>query len=288
MIVLALLFGGKTASVFSGDSPLKNAEVAAANLLLMLGFVLVKALALIITSKASDTPKRPRALMERYYFYDAGTGRWYLKSRWLNFRQLVLGCVVAGVIVSGVILGLVWALGAERGTWLYVFPCAAQIVLNEISNFLGGQTRDEQQTTIRADASCSSRISVFSRVQGALTYLFPAQLLSSHMGCEFMRSEGVTNVLKTLSESEDRIDRITAAHFALREASVLNPGRGARHHGADAPQERAVFHALLPGRGRLCRAPARGYAHLRQEMPHHHLPRLSVWRYEGVDHGTAG
>lgn len=223
MIVLALLFGGKTASVFSGDSPLKNAEVAAANLLLMLGFVLVKALALIITSKASDTPKRPRALMERYYFYDAGTGRWYLKSRWLNFRQLVLGCVVAGVIVSGVILGLVWALGAERGTWLYVFPCAAQIVLNEISNFLGGQTRDEQQTTIRADASCSSRISVFSRVQGALAYLFPAQLLSSHMGCEFMRSEGVTNVLKTLSESEDRIDRITAAHFALREASVLNP-----------------------------------------------------------------
>lgn len=223
MIVLALLFGGKTASVFSGDSPLKNAEVAAANLLLMLGFVLVKALALIITSKASDTPKRPRALMERYYFYDAGTGRWYLKSRWLNFRQLVLGCVVAGVIVSGVILGLVWALGAERGTWLYVFPCAAQIVLNEISNFLGGQTRDEQQTTIRADASCSSRISVFSRVQGALAYLFPAQLLSSHMGCEFMRSEGVTNVLKTLSESEDRIDRITAAHFTLREASVLNP-----------------------------------------------------------------
>ena len=201
MIVLALLFGGKTASVFSGDSPLKNAEVAAANLLLMLGFVLVKALALIITSKASDTPKRPRALMERYYFYDAGTGRWYLKSRWLNFRQLVLGW-----IVSGVILGLVWALGAERGTWLYVFPCAAQIVLNEISNFLGGQTRDEQQTTIRADASCSSRISVFSRVQGALAYLFPAQLLSSHMGCEFMRSEGVTNVLKTLSESEDRID----------------------------------------------------------------------------------
>ena len=70
MIVLVLLFGGKTASVFSGDSPLKNAEVAAANLLLMLGFVLVKALALIITSKASDTPKRPRALMERYYFYD--------------------------------------------------------------------------------------------------------------------------------------------------------------------------------------------------------------------------
>lgn len=223
MIVLVLLLGGRTASVFSGDSPLKNAEVAAANLLLMLSFVLVKVLALIITSKASDTPKRPRALMERYYFYDAGTGRWYLKNRWINFRQLVLGCVVAGVIVSGVILGLVWALGAERGTWLYVFPCAAQIVLNEISNFLGGQTRGEQQTTIRADASYSSRISVFSRVQGALAYLFPAQLLSSHMGCEFMRSEGATNVLKTLSESEDRIDRITAAHFALKEASVLNP-----------------------------------------------------------------
>lgn len=199
-----------------------NGGVFAANIAVIAGFCVIKFF--LVLSRGKRVPKASR-LRSFFYRLDDQLGCWVLQDKWINFRTAVL-CVLAAITLgSAVAIGLAWG-GGMHSNYLqvYVFPAILVITAAEFYDFLTGPEAVEIGDRFGGTDVGATRVSQYFRLREILEKIFPDQLLAAHTGCEFQQNAGATNMLKAMSVSEDRIDRIVADHFSHREKGMeLDP-----------------------------------------------------------------
>lgn len=229
--VVALVYGAIAAVVLSlrrdwaqslcQQEFLTNGDILMLNVLLMIGFLLVKCVARPIIAAKGKDHQWMESVAAGFYEYDETYGQWFLQRRWAGFRGIMRVFVYCAAGVSTVLLAATWICGPESAVWIYAFPCAALTVLLEIRHFLGGQTREEFAHTVMGDEADARREGNYYRIREIYEKLFAPQMLASHTGCEFSARQGTTQLLKEMERSEDAAVRNTAKYFLTRDSREI-------------------------------------------------------------------
>lgn len=194
-----------------------NIDVALLNIATILCFVIIKAIIRPIITSLWKKKKLIEATGGMFYTYDDDYEEWFLPHRWMNFRKFFFAIVCGATLAAGLYIGVIWAYGIDSPVWCLAFPCAALITINEIYNFINGQTKEEFEHSILGEDADARRVSNFYRVREILENILPEPLLASHTGFEFAGKETPADLIKKLKESEDRIDVITGEYFDVLE-----------------------------------------------------------------------
>ena len=190
-------------------------EIFAVNAVIFAAFVLLKIIITpIITSIWSDNDLIEMTSVN-FYAYDEQYDEWFLMHKWVGFKRFLEAVVIGAVIAVGGYLGLTWYLGRESFVWTLAFPVCALIVINEIYNFLNGQTKEEWEHSILGDNADARRVSNYYKVREVLEKILPEPLLSAHTGMEYGGKQTPADLVEDLSKSEDKIDRVTAEYFTI-------------------------------------------------------------------------
>lgn len=213
---------------------LVNFDVAVINCVLLIGFIVVKSLVLPVVTSIWKKKKLIEATSVAFYSYDDEYDEWFLLCKWVNFRKFFFSIVCGATLVIGTYLGIIWACGSESIIWNLVFPSAALIVINEMYNFVNGQTKEEFEHSVLGDDADARKVSNFHKVRDALEEILPEPLLASHTGFEFAGKQTPADLIKELKESDNRIDAITGEYFDINK----------RYTKADIDSVQATLHLM--------------------------------------------
>lgn len=192
---------------------LKHADIFIANVLLLVGYGILRLLARAIIMRALKRKESIQKFSFNFYLYDDEYDEWFLKKQWSGFRNYFLAIAIAVNLTTGFFLGLTWTYGEESSFWILVFPCAALSILNEVYNYINGQTKEEFMHNVFGEDADARRISNYYKLREVLENILPEPLLSAHTGCEFMGKETSVDYLRQMSQSENEEDIITAQFF---------------------------------------------------------------------------
>ena len=180
-----------------------------ANVSILFGFAAVKGIMRLATRKGGVS-----SAAQKFYEYDADSDSWLLKSNWINYSEIANAVSIAVLVVTAGAVAAVRELAFSGETMLYIYPAVVLIVVTEFALFIGGvYDRSKVFSTVSGSDSDHIHIGQYFRLCDILEKMFPAELLSSHSGCEFSAKSGATNLLRELQKSNDRTERIVAAHF---------------------------------------------------------------------------
>lgn len=204
---------------------LRNFLVGAApaflNVVLVLGFIVIKLILKKLTGISIRQKTDMPAAAENYYKEDRDLKIWVLQDGWRDFRDLMHVFSWCAALFCGLLLGIGYAAGLKSPLHVMAFPCAAMLVINEIRDFLDGYTKWEYGMSVSGENASANRVSAYFRVREILEKLFAPQLLSAHTGSEFGFRLGVTDEISRLVSSEDRLNRSAGEFYRTR---------GARYH----------------------------------------------------------
>lgn len=192
---------------------LKNGEILTINAALLLGCGILRLVLRPIITKFVKNNRTLETFSLGFYEYDDEYDEWFLKKQWINFRKYFLTICVTLNCVSGLYLGLTWQLGKASSLWLMFYPCAAIAVMNEIYNYINGQTKEEFAHSVLGDEADARRISSYYKLREIYEEILPEPLLTAHTGCEFVGTESAANLLEEKQHSQDDRDCITVAFF---------------------------------------------------------------------------
>ena len=204
-----------TEKIIELSSFLLHSNLVIINLILLLGFLVLKLILRPICTAVFKKKKVLEFFSLTIYEYDEEYDEWFLKKQWKNYRKFFFWLIGGTVLSSGLYLGLTWVFGPTSKIWFLIFPCAALIVLNEIYGFINGQTKEEFEHSILGDDADARRVSNYYKLREILEQILPVPLLSAHTGCEFVGKETPADLIKKLNESDDSNDRITSEYFEL-------------------------------------------------------------------------
>lgn len=211
-----------------------NADILAANLLVLTGVVSLRLILLPIITIAC----RKRALLEHFslglYRYDEEYDEWFLYDRFDSYRKYFFAIICGANLAAALFLGLTWMYGSGSSVWLRIFPCAAIAVLNETFNFINGQTKEEFEHSVMGDAADARRVSGFYKLREVLEQLLPETVLSAHTGCEYAGTQSAADFLKNRRDNGDDMDRMAAEYFEV----------GERYKTADVDRVQAAFQLI--------------------------------------------
>lgn len=168
------------------------------------------------------------------YRYDSEYDEWFLSKQWVGFRRYFFAIVCASNLAAGVYVGLTWQYGPRSGIWLLIFPCAAVIIINEIYNFINGQTKEEFEHSVMGDIADARRVSNYYRLREIFEQILPGPMLSAHTGCEYINTESSLGYLNEMKESGDDLDRVAVSYFEL----------DGRYKTADVDRVQATFQMM--------------------------------------------
>lgn len=192
---------------------LENGEILTMNAALLLGYGVIRLVLRPIITKLVKNNRTLETFSLGFYEYDDEYDEWFLKKQWINFRKYFFTVCVALNCVSGLYLGLTWQLGKTSSIWLMFYPCAAVAVMNEIYNYINGQTKEEFAHSVLGDEADARRISNYYKLREIYEEILPEPLLTAHTGCEFIGTESAASLLEEKQHSKDEKDHITAAFF---------------------------------------------------------------------------
>lgn len=192
-----------------------DAEIAILNLCIFLLFLVVKAIALFVSNKYMNDRELLDSLLAGFYSYDEDYGEYFLLHRWVNFRTYFLAIVSGSSLATGLYLGLTWYFGKESMIWNLGFPCAALLVINEIYNFINGQTKEEFEHSVYGDEADARKVSNFYKVREVLEETLEQPLLSAHTGFEYAGKQTPADLIEEWKESGDKIAEVTADYFTI-------------------------------------------------------------------------
>ena len=196
---------------------MKYASVAVINMAIAGVFILVKMVATPILTSIWSNNDLIEMTSTGFYAYDEQYDEWFLKPTWVGFKKYVKAIVAGAVIAIGGYLGLMWQLGEESAHWAVVFPACALVVLNEIFNFVNGQTKSEWEHSILGEDADARRVSNYYKVREVLEKILPEPLLAAHTGMEYGGKKTPADLIEDLSKSDDKTDRLVAEYFTIDE-----------------------------------------------------------------------
>lgn len=213
---------------------LENGEILTMNAALLLGYSIIRLIFRPIITKLVKSDHTLETFSFGFYEYDDEYDEWFLKKQWINFRKYFLTICVTLNCASGLYLGLTWQLGRDSSFWLMFFPCAAVAVMNEIYNYINGQTKEEFAHSVLGDEADARRISSYYKLREIYEEILPEPLLTAHTGCEFVGTESAASLVEEKQRSDNDQDRITAAFFTADD----------RYKTADVDYVQATFQLM--------------------------------------------
>lgn len=156
-----------------------------------------------------------------FYEYSKDFGYWFLKESWVGVRNLFKILTYAGAVVDGLALGLIWYFGDNIRVTVMIFPAVVQILICEIYNFLNGFTSQEYVNSIGGDNSYAQKVNNYYKLRGIYEKIFPHELLSAYTGCDYSSTQAVTDLLESLKESEDTMERRVSEFFTLNGSEKI-------------------------------------------------------------------
>ena len=220
-IYLLLRYYSRLAFIIMQFNLFSNGDILLLNIILAAGFVILKLILRPIVASLWKKQKLMEATSINFYDFDEDYSEWFLKQKWVNFRQMCQWLYICIAVISAVFLSITRVYGQDSPLWLYYFPLAILIITGEIWNFLNGFTKEEFQHDVFGDDSDARRVGNYSRIREILEKLFAPQLLAAHTGCEFIGRYGSTELIRKLTESEDAIDRVIADFFSTNDKDVF-------------------------------------------------------------------
>jgi len=194
--------------------------IFAINLLIMVGFLLVKIILYPIVNALWEKNWLMGITSSAFYEFDEDYSSWFLKSKWVNFRTVFKVLVICLALIC---IAYIFATIENFGdiNWVMYFPCAVLVVCTEIWNFINGVTKEEFKHSFIGDEADFRRISQYYRIREIYEKMFAPQILMAHTGSEFTRRPGTSEIIKELTESKSPIDKIVANYFSLSDTEIF-------------------------------------------------------------------
>lgn len=183
------------------------------NGIVMVAFLLWKVAAGLILDRVLKDERKIEKIIKPFYYYDKEYDEWFLLDKWKNVRKIFRALVIAAQIVCVIFFGTIWKLHVMEFKWIIVTPVLMIIVFAEIYHFLNGYCKDEYLYEIMGDDAYADRRSNFYRIREIYEKLFGGELLNAETKCNYTSKQNITDLLKDMDESEDKIEKIVAQFF---------------------------------------------------------------------------
>jgi len=190
--------------------------VVAMNGLLVVGFLVLKAVLLPIVNLIWKNRRVVAFTSKSVYGYNPDYGEWFIHRRWANVRVLGLAFTLCLGVICAAFMGIMLVYGSDSELWLFCFPAAALVVVGEIYSFINGQTQLEFLSEFLGSDASARRVSSFYRIREVYEKMFAPQLLAAHTGCDLTQKKSSVELMGKLA-SGDRAERMTAEYFAYRD-----------------------------------------------------------------------
>ena len=200
---------------------LTNGNIFVINILLMAAYLAVKCIACPIVVSKWRSNWLMNATSTSFYEYDEVYDEWFLRNCWADYRRIVKGFTILVGAITIALLLLTWNGGTDSSAWLFYFPAAALIVIEETYHFLNGETKEEFLHEVLGEDADARHVGNFYRIREIYEKLFAPQMLASHTGAEFSMRRGAIQALSALEESEDMTDQAVAKYFNTYESDVV-------------------------------------------------------------------
>ena len=206
--------------MYKENPDIRNMSVVLINGAIMAAFIPVKSVITPIIASIWKKYDLIEMTSENFYGYDEQYDEWFLMHKWVGFKGFLKALVIGAVIATGGWLGIAWYMGQGSSVWAVAFPVCALIVLNEIFNFLNGQTKEEWEHSILGEEADARRVSNYYKVREVLEKILPEPLLSAHTGMEYGGKQTPADLVDQLAKSDDKIDNVVADYFTIDERFI--------------------------------------------------------------------
>lgn len=189
------------------------------NVVIVLGFMVIKAIFLPIVAKIWSSKSLMKATSGYFYTYDEKVDKWFLEKRFGNFRGYYKGFFIGFFIVSVVVFTLSQHFTSSAAFQAVFYPTFGIILFGEIVNFLSGITKTEFVEDILGEDEDSFRVCNYGALRGILSDLYGDRVLYENTADA---TDGISTTFDALDEmqkSDDRQLSLIGRYFAdLKES----------------------------------------------------------------------
>ena len=185
------------------------------NVLLMIGFILIKKLCMPLLVKLW-TKYVPlfQNTSGLFYEWEEERSRWVLKDHFGDMRRVLRWMRAGGCIVSFGLFAVILYIN-EPGIWQVPFyPVLGLMVLVEIVYFMDGLTASEARTSVGGEDEVSLFQANYARLRVVLGRIFPESLLNGGAREKGLNhKDGSQDYLETLMASDEHLRKVCGTYF---------------------------------------------------------------------------
>jgi hypothetical protein len=212
LLYKAFVWLGQHFTAFQGIS-WQSTAIYILNAVFVVGFIVLKSVLLPVLNKIWQSNKLCESTSGYFYEYDDTLNKWFLMSKFANFRGFIKGFYIASFVVSMVVFVLSQNFKDSvffRGAF---YPVLGIILLSETIAYLSGITRAEFVEDILGEDEESNKIANYGALREILRGLFGDRVLYDST---IDTSDGISTEfeeLDELSQSTDRDLSVIASYF---------------------------------------------------------------------------
>lgn len=185
------------------------------NVLLMIGFLLIKKLCMPLLVKLW-TKYVPlfQNTSGLFYEWEEERSRWVLKDHFGDMRRVLRWMRAGGCIVSFGLFAVILYIN-EPGIWQVPFyPVLGLMVLVELVYFMDGLTASEARTSVGGEDEVSLFQANYARLRVVLGRIFPESLLNGGAREKGLNhKDGSQDYLETLMTSDEHLRKVCGTYF---------------------------------------------------------------------------
>lgn len=185
------------------------------NVLLMIGFILIKKLCMPLLVKLwSKYVPLFQNTSGLFYEWEEERSRWVLKDHFGDMRRVLRWMRAGGCIVSFGLFAVILYIN-EPGIWQVPFyPVLGLMVLVEIVYFMDGLTASEARTSVGGEDEVSLFQANYARLRVVLGRIFPESLLNGGAREKGLNhKDGSQDYLETLMTSDEHLRKVCGTYF---------------------------------------------------------------------------
>lgn len=197
-------------SLLQNGFVLDGIEILVVNFVFVLVYFILK---LLFRPFVASITKHLMSPCSRWYEYSEDVFYWVLRENFVGLRSVLHTFSWVIALITTAVCAVAWVVGTGSDFYFTVFPASALIIIYECYIFLAGCTKEEYEQSIDGDNAKSFIHSRYNKLKQVYEKLFPDAILSSRVGKDFIPHYGSAELLKELSESDDKIDRFVGNYY---------------------------------------------------------------------------